>query len=164
MYCSQCGKEIPNNSKFCNECGNPIAQADPPFDFEAFYNAFKEKNQETTEESSAMEKVAAVVKTFLKNKKAIKRVVIVIAILVLAIIVVCTIHNSHMEKITLEQIEEHIENEEYEFAFDKINSGYISDKDMERYREMVIPHMLEARKTDKKSLSLLIDGTEYFFL
>ena len=26
MYCSQCGKEIPNNSKFCYECGNPISQ------------------------------------------------------------------------------------------------------------------------------------------
>lgn len=24
MYCSQCGKEIPDNSKFCKECGCPI--------------------------------------------------------------------------------------------------------------------------------------------
>lgn len=26
MYCSQCGKEIPNNSRFCNECGAPVAE------------------------------------------------------------------------------------------------------------------------------------------
>lgn len=24
MYCSQCGKEIPDNSKFCNECGKEV--------------------------------------------------------------------------------------------------------------------------------------------
>lgn len=24
MYCNQCGKEIPNNSRFCNECGCPV--------------------------------------------------------------------------------------------------------------------------------------------
>ncbi len=28
MYCSQCGKEIPNNSKFCYECGSPTPQGD----------------------------------------------------------------------------------------------------------------------------------------
>lgn len=26
MYCSQCGKEIPENSKFCNECGSPVVE------------------------------------------------------------------------------------------------------------------------------------------
>lgn len=26
MYCSQCGKEIPNNSKFCNVCGYPVVE------------------------------------------------------------------------------------------------------------------------------------------
>ena len=25
MYCSQCGKEIPDNSKFCNGCGSPVS-------------------------------------------------------------------------------------------------------------------------------------------
>lgn len=167
MYCSQCGKEIPNNSKFCNECGSPTAQVDPPFDFEAFDAAYKEKNQEATEESSAMEKVTSAAKAFLKNKKAVKRAVIVVAVLVLAIIVTCTIHNSRMAKITLEQIEEHIENEEYEFAFDKINSGYISDEDVEKYREIVVPYMQEeftdAKKSERDTLSLIVDGTEYFF-
>lgn len=26
MYCSQCGKEIPDNSRFCNECGSPVSK------------------------------------------------------------------------------------------------------------------------------------------
>ena len=26
VYCSQCGKEIPNNSRFCNECGSPVVE------------------------------------------------------------------------------------------------------------------------------------------
>ena len=32
MFCGNCGKEIPNNAKFCNHCGalqnNTAAQAD----------------------------------------------------------------------------------------------------------------------------------------
>ncbi len=30
MYCSQCGKEIPENSKFCNECGSPVVEKKEP--------------------------------------------------------------------------------------------------------------------------------------
>lgn len=30
MYCSQCGKEIPENSKFCNECGSPVVETKEP--------------------------------------------------------------------------------------------------------------------------------------
>lgn len=167
MYCSQCGKEISETSNFCSNCGCSIAQVDTAFDYEVFDAAYTEKHQGTTEESSAMEKVTAAAKAFLKNKKAVKRAVLVIAVLVLAIVVACTIYNSHMAKITLEQVEEHIENEEYEFAFDKINSGYLSDEDMEKYREIVVPYMQEefadAKKSERDTLSLIVDGTEYFF-
>ena len=167
MYCSQCGKEISETSNFCSNCGCSMSQVDTAFDYEVFDAAYTEKYQGTTEESRAMEKVTTAAKAFLKNKKAVKRAVIVIAVLVLAIVVACTIHNSHMAKITLEQIEEHIENEEYEFAFDKINSGYISDEDMEKYCEIVVPYMQEeftdAKKSERDTLSLIVDGTEYFF-
>ena len=27
MYCSQCGKEIADDSKFCQECGYPVTEA-----------------------------------------------------------------------------------------------------------------------------------------
>ena len=27
MYCTQCGKPIPNGAKFCTECGTPVADA-----------------------------------------------------------------------------------------------------------------------------------------
>ena len=30
MYCSQCGKKIPENSKFCNECGARVIEAEEP--------------------------------------------------------------------------------------------------------------------------------------
>ena len=39
MYCSQCGKEIPNNSKFCCECGCPT-QEQKKADFESSQQAF----------------------------------------------------------------------------------------------------------------------------
>lgn len=29
MFCEQCGKEIPENSKFCSSCGAPVVIADP---------------------------------------------------------------------------------------------------------------------------------------
>jgi uncharacterized membrane protein YvbJ len=27
MYCSKCGKELPENVKFCNECGNAVGSS-----------------------------------------------------------------------------------------------------------------------------------------
>lgn len=30
MYCSQCGKEIPENSKFCNDCSSPVVEKKAP--------------------------------------------------------------------------------------------------------------------------------------
>lgn len=30
MYCSQCGKEISESSKFCNECGSPVVEKKEP--------------------------------------------------------------------------------------------------------------------------------------
>ena len=39
MYCSKCGKEIPNNSRFCNECGSPVTE-DSKTDFEPKQPAF----------------------------------------------------------------------------------------------------------------------------
>lgn len=33
MYCSQCGKEISDNSKFCNFCGSKIEQVDKENNF-----------------------------------------------------------------------------------------------------------------------------------
>ena len=39
VYCSQCGKEIPNNSKFCCECGYPISEREKN-DFETKQLAF----------------------------------------------------------------------------------------------------------------------------
>ena len=111
--------------------------------------------------------VTKAIKAFLKNKKAVKITIITVVVIVLSIIAACTIYNRHMEKVTLEKIEEHIQNEEYEFAFDKINSGYVSDEDMEKYSKIVIPHMQDefndAKKSEKESLSLIVDGTEYFF-
>lgn len=26
MFCSQCGTKLPDNSKFCNQCGSPVGQ------------------------------------------------------------------------------------------------------------------------------------------
>lgn len=107
------------------------------------------------------------IKAFLKNKKVVTATIITVVVIVLAIIATCAIYNSHMEKVTLEQIEEHIENEEYEFAFDKINSGHISDEGMEKYREIVIPHMQDeftaAKKSERETLSLIVDAIEYLF-
>ena len=113
-----------------------------------------------------MEKAANGTKIILKNKKAIKRTISIVAVIVLAIITVSTIYKNRMEKISLEQIEEHIRNEEYEFAFDKVNSGYISDEYIVKYREIVVPHMQEAftitKKSERESLSLVIAGEEYY--
>ena len=52
MYCNQCGKEIPDNSKFCNECGCSISQVDTSFDKEAFDAAYEAKNQAAGEYSA----------------------------------------------------------------------------------------------------------------
>ena len=49
MYCNQCGKEIPDNSKFCSECGCSVSQVETPFDTEAFDAAYKAKTQAVEE-------------------------------------------------------------------------------------------------------------------
>jgi len=172
MYCGHCGKEMPDNSKLCNQCGSQISHIYPFYDFEAFdsarfVDAAHKKRRETAEENSIMEKAIAAGRAFLQNKKAVKRAATVTALLVFAVIAAYTIHHFHMEKITLAQIGEHMEKEEYEFAFDKINSGYISHKDMAKYRKLVVPSMQEAfagaKKSKTESLSFTVDGTEYFF-
>ncbi len=49
MYCSQCGKEIPDNSKFCNECGCPVAEQNEQqvVEKEVVKNASSKKNSKT---------------------------------------------------------------------------------------------------------------------
>ena len=37
MFCSQCGKEIADNSKFCPECGKAIETIDDDEDGKGFY-------------------------------------------------------------------------------------------------------------------------------
>ncbi len=33
MVCRSCGTELPPNSKFCNECGAPVATATTPAEY-----------------------------------------------------------------------------------------------------------------------------------
>ena len=49
MYCGQCGKEIPDNSKFCNECGCPVTEQNEQqiVEKEVVVNASSNKNKET---------------------------------------------------------------------------------------------------------------------
>ena len=161
IKCPECEKEISDQAKCCVHCGFPISKEHTPPQGNVPSNTLSDSNKDMIEDTRS------VIKNFLKNKKAVKRSIIVVVIIVLAITAACIVHNNHMEKVTLEQLEEHIENEEFEFAFDKINSGYISDEDMEKYREIVIPHMqdefADAKKSEKETLSLIVDGTEYFF-
>ena len=48
MYCSQCGKELPDNSKFCQQCGAPVsettaAQSKKSIDINGVINKLKTK-------------------------------------------------------------------------------------------------------------------------
>lgn len=159
MYCSQCGNKLPDNSNFCSKCGSPISMKK-----ELIYN---ESNDIYSHSVGKIVKEQINFKTLIKNKNALKIICVSVAIIVLLTIVICSIHNKQMEVQTLEAIENHIENEEYEYAFDKINSGYLSDSDVGKYKEIVIPHMQETfedvRKSKKDNLSLIVDGTEYYF-
>lgn len=49
MYCSQCGKEIADDSKFCNECGCPVSKQNEQqvVKKEVVKNASPKKNKET---------------------------------------------------------------------------------------------------------------------
>lgn len=168
MYCNQCGKEIPKNSKFCNKCGAPVIEKNIP---KISTTHIKSSNVHSNY-FNKMEKQINI-NTFIKNKKVIMTTIISAVVIVFTTIVTCSIysrnmeiHKRHLELQTLEAIEKHIENEEYEHAFDKINSGYITDGDIEKYLEIVIPHMLDTFKSVRKSetddLTLIVDGTEYY--
>lgn len=161
VKCPECDKEISDQAKHCVHCGFPIPELSTPSQEDVPADTLGDLNKDM------MEDLGNIIKDFLKNKKAVKSLIIVVVAIALAITAACIIYNNHMEKVTLAQIEEHIKNEEYEFAFDKINSGYISDEDMERFREIVVPYMQEefadAKKSERDTLSLIIDGTEYFF-
>ncbi len=161
IKCPECGKEISDQANECVHCGHPISTQPKPS------KEITPKESNIVAGSGITQEPTKAIKTFLKNKKAVTAMIITVVVIVLAIIAACAIYNSHMEKVTLEQIEEHIENEEYEFAFDKINSGYISDEDVEKYREIVVPHMqdefADAKKSERETLSLIVDGIEYLF-
>lgn len=105
-------------------------------------------------------------KTFLRNKKALWTTVISVTLLALVIAIVCVISTKQTEKRILEEIEQHIASKEFEYAFDKINSGHISAEDMEKYQEVVIPHIqetfMDVRKSEREDLTLIVDGIEYF--
>lgn len=140
--CPNCGYQGASN--FCPNCGVELEEI----------VVHEEVKQETFFQA------------FLKNKKAVKRTVIAVVSIVLAIVLICVIYNKHMENVMIEAIEDHIDDEEYEQAFDKINSGYLSKSNREEYLEIVIPGMQEAfsaaRKSDEDNLALIVDGEKYY--
>lgn len=79
MYCIKCGKEIPNNSKFCNGCGFPVVEKSAK-DFEAeqqpevdVVEDIKKKLQEIDNRKRPTAKKGGIVKSaFASMKNAIR--------------------------------------------------------------------------------------------
>ena len=77
MYCGQCGKEIPDNSKFCNECGYPVT----------------EQNEQQTVEKEVVKNTSST-KNF-KTRKKFKLwhfAIAVIAVIILVVAIIFTIN------------------------------------------------------------------------
>lgn len=50
MKCSKCGSDIPENSRFCLSCGEPVADQNPdsaPYQQNAYQNQYQNQNQNT---------------------------------------------------------------------------------------------------------------------
>ena len=72
MYCPKCGKEIPDNSKYCGVCGAKIEQID------------SEKNVKNEENKIDIN---------IKNKSVLKHCLPIVGVLVIAIIIIIGVKN-----------------------------------------------------------------------
>jgi hypothetical protein len=78
MFCSQCGKEIPNGSIFCPECGSQVATAVQP------------SNNATTNGTTATQDVSLQSISQTVSKKTVKKPLLIAVIAVVALVAIAT--------------------------------------------------------------------------
>lgn len=86
MFCKKCGKELPNNAKFCVSCGTPVASAGQKNNGSGNSSGFS--NSVSKAEPTDLLKKSAMSSTSKKNGKLTVILLIILAILVVAAIAI----------------------------------------------------------------------------
>lgn len=107
MYCSQCGKELPDNSKFCQQCGSPVSET-------------------TNVQSKKSIDINRVINK-LKTKKGVTFGIIALCLLIVVLIIVGRSPNREQKP-----IEEHLLGE-WVAANDNGESSIVFERDEDEY-------------------------------
>lgn len=166
-----CACQTPNATSNCALCGAKklsVFNAYNPAKLDANLHLRLAQQQELAEtQRKQNEEAQAKLHAEKKKKKTLFMILgAAIAFVLIAIVTINALVDKMSYNRMVSEIETHIEAEQYEQAFDLINSGDLSYDDKDIYRDKVIPYMQdqheEIRNSSKENLVYYDADTEYY--
>ncbi len=167
MYCSQCGKEIPENSKFCNECGSPVIEKKEPnqttnsqysdiFSNSTYSNQTKKVNTTISVNETKKTNYNTSNNDKIRKPNAFLAVILIYSTILCFIVSFATIQDSFLKFLFILILS---------FVVLGYTIGYIKDynlaqQDFQKYKQKVIQERLDEKAAEEAQKRIQIEAEE----
>lgn len=135
MKCPYCRSELPDNSRFCDKCGQEISSQNSGS--QNSQNYWEDYQSKTSKADNEYQAIVQKENDKLRSKRKMVIAAIVAIVLVVALIVVVNIIRENDMKSIISEAEALAANQDYEAAFELVNDGLVTYPKSEAMQEKV---------------------------